>query len=286
MLELSLRRGPKKIAALSYVRYTKSGQKQIWENIGVWLLQRLEAERYLQVDPAIRSGRGVRTTREVIGLAEERRTQIADGRGKIDVIENVSRRNAERQIVAAIAGWAIESAATAHTAATAAAATAAARPTWPTAERASGSGAARSGIHRFFFLPEPECFAEAQVQRKPARTRQGIDGYKNFPRLRNEVERTIFVRHHVLRVGLRRRKRRPVVEDGITIQVLPRRDVKGDAGLRNEKWIQTKIVGQRHGTAKKNAVAHVKRSAPIIETDVVVKGRKSSGAGGVAVRVV
>src|SRR5437016_7163522 len=37
---------------------------------------------------------------------------------------------------------------------------------------------------------------------------------------------------------------------------------------------------------QKNAVPHVESGATIIETDVVVKRRKSSGAGGVAVRVV
>ena len=63
------------------------------------ILADLEIEGYLQIDPAIGRRRRVRSAGKPVGLAEERRTQVADRSGEIDVIENVSGVNAERQIV-------------------------------------------------------------------------------------------------------------------------------------------------------------------------------------------
>src|SRR6267143_4221035 len=150
---------------------------------------RLEAERHLQVDAPVCGGRGVRAARKAIGLAEERRTQIADGRGKVHVIENIPRRNAERQIVTVVVRHDVHSATAAAGAVTAAPApaTGSARASGATTKRAAGSGAARAGVQRFFFLAEAEGFAETQVERKAARTGQRIDGSKAFIGQRNEI---------------------------------------------------------------------------------------------------
>jgi len=86
----------------------------------------LKAKRYLQVDTPVRTGRAV-TARKAVGLAEERRTQIADRCVEVHVIKNIPCRNAERQIVAVVGCSAVHSAtaAAAETTAPAPAATAA-----------------------------------------------------------------------------------------------------------------------------------------------------------------
>src|SRR5260370_21639953 len=58
----------------------------------------------------MRRRRGVRPAGKTVGLTKERRTQIADRLGEIDVVENVSRGNAERQIVTIVACAAIHAA--------------------------------------------------------------------------------------------------------------------------------------------------------------------------------
>jgi len=51
------------------------------------ILAELEIKGYLQIDAAIGRRRRVRSAGKPVGLAEERRTQVADGRGEIDVIK-------------------------------------------------------------------------------------------------------------------------------------------------------------------------------------------------------
>src|SRR5258708_3929856 len=77
---------------------------------GLLLKRCLEAERHLQIKSAIAGQSGERAARNRIRLTEERRTQIADRRGQIDVIKYVPRRNAERQVIAMVRAAAVRTA--------------------------------------------------------------------------------------------------------------------------------------------------------------------------------
>ncbi len=62
----------------------------------------LKVEQALQINQAVGRRRGKRSANQAVGFAEQRRTEIANGIGHIHVIENVSRVDAKRQIVAII----------------------------------------------------------------------------------------------------------------------------------------------------------------------------------------
>jgi hypothetical protein len=75
LLELSLTTVPSKHARAPLTLDAITMAKSRFDKMLAYIFcRRLEAERHLQIDAPIRSGRGVRATREPVGLAEERRT--------------------------------------------------------------------------------------------------------------------------------------------------------------------------------------------------------------------
>ena len=78
---------------------------------------------------------------QAVGLSKQRRAQVADGQREIDVVENISRRHAERQIVAVIGAAGIGS--PAATSSAAKATTASASPA-----RSTRAAAKSSALHR------------------------------------------------------------------------------------------------------------------------------------------
>src|SRR6266436_3611339 len=62
----------------------------------------LERELNLQIDAAVRAGGRKGPSSQGIRLTKERRADNAAGRGEVHHVQNVARRDAERQIVTAI----------------------------------------------------------------------------------------------------------------------------------------------------------------------------------------
>src|SRR5260370_26036409 len=137
-------------------------------------------EGYLQVDATIGCRRRVRPTRKSVGLAEERRTQVSDRRGEIDVVKNVPAGNAECQIIAIVRRIAAKHPAAAISA-----------TSWPWAAGATSKRAgtkSTTGCHWFLFRAQTKWLAQAHIQREAPRARQRIDGNDGFAQLGNEIK--------------------------------------------------------------------------------------------------
>src|SRR6266436_3221087 len=248
------------------------------------LLQRcLEAERHLQIESAIARQSGERAARNGIRLTKQRRAQIADRRGQIHVVEDVPRRNAERQVIAMVRAAGVRAA---HAAPT---------PTWPTASpvaagaAAKGSAGAGARDIRAWFLclfAEAETLTNAQVQREPAGARQGIHGHKSLARLRNQVKRPESIGNHVRWDGSARSKRWTIVKYGIAINILSGRQRERDSRACNQERAETECIRQADRTADKNSMPYVERCAPVIETDIVEGRRKTPCTRSIAIGVV
>src|SRR5208282_4999442 len=148
----------------------------------------LERKLQLQVNAAIRRSGRVRLPRERICLAKERRAQVADEVSVVDVIENVARIYAERQVVAVIRG----TAASEHRAAATSAASASRRATRAAPKRSASAGTARAAARRgFFLLPEAKGLAQPQVQGKASRAGRIVDRNKSLAWRRKGVETAV-----------------------------------------------------------------------------------------------
>src|SRR5258708_3684303 len=168
-------------------------------------------------------------------------------------------------------------------------------PTWPTASpvaaRATAKGSASTGapdIRAWFLclLAEAETFANAQVQREPARTRQEIHGHKSLAWLRNQVKRSESVGYHVRWNGFARGKRRAIVKYGIAINILSGRQRERDSRACNQERAETECIRQADRTADENSMPYIERCASVIETDIVEGRRKTPGPRSIAIGVV
>src|SRR5437879_8214304 len=132
-------------------------------------------------------------------------TQIANRLGEIDVVENVSRGNAERQIVTIVACAAIRAAVAAKTAATHASVAMTSR----NAPESSGrSGATASCVRGFLFLPEAEGFAQPKIQGKQSRPYCIIEMNHRCARLRGQIETAVGSLFYTDNIRSTRAKRR------------------------------------------------------------------------------
>src|SRR6202008_1990599 len=122
---------------------------------------RLEAERHLQIDAPVGGVAPVRPAGDAVGLAEERRTQVADGRGHVRLIEDISRGNRKRQAVSA-GGRALIKTAIPASSTTSASAAAHSRTAAKRATSARSAWASRGAC--FFCLAEAEGLAQARVK--------------------------------------------------------------------------------------------------------------------------
>src|SRR5260370_16501992 len=137
------------------------------------------------MDAPMRLRRGVGPAGKTVGLTKERRTQIADRLGEIDVVENVSHGNAERQIVTIVACAAIHAALAAKTGA----AHASVAMTSRNAPESSGrSGATASCVRGFPFLAEAEGFAQPKIKGKAYRPFCIIDRNHRPASLRDQIK--------------------------------------------------------------------------------------------------
>ena len=146
----------------------------------------LERKRHLQIDAPVRGRRRIGLASKSIGLSEQRRTQIANWRRQIHIIENISCRSADRQIVALVSGRSVR---TSWPSATTAAAT------WTsgaTTKRAASSRAARASAatRSLDFFSKSKGFAHSQIQRKAPGPCGVIDRNQRRARRRIGIEAT------------------------------------------------------------------------------------------------
>lgn len=128
----------------------------------------LEAKCDLQVDTPVGGTRSVWAVGDIIGLAEQGRTQVADRRGEIDFVESVPRGDGKGQTIAAIARTLIK---------TTAAPPSPAGTSAGAAKRAASTRSARSsGRRRFFYPAEAKGLAQPQTEAKARGAFSVIDG--------------------------------------------------------------------------------------------------------------
>src|SRR5690242_16315631 len=130
----------------------------------------LESEPHLQLDAAIVAvlGKCSEATRQRVGAAEDRRRDVADDLAGVVVVEQVARRNRERQVVAPVGGSAAHSAhataAHAHSTARPARTVTAASGTAMIAARTAAAAEVAPRVARAFARrPESEGLGEPEI---------------------------------------------------------------------------------------------------------------------------
>ena len=189
----------------------------------------LEAKPYLEINSPVGGVAGEEPAGQAIGFAKNGRAQDTLGRSIIDVIKDIPTRNAEGEVEPAVRGAA---AAAKHTAAAAhAAEPSGTKPSAPTATRATTA----TRVTPLHFFAEAEGLAEAEVGGELAEADaiigrdDGIScdghGVKVSPRGADDVGG----------IGKTRGKGRPVIENGIAVQIPAQGDVEGRGGGRNDE---------------------------------------------------
>ena len=79
---------------------------------------------------------------------------------------------------------------------------------------------------------------------------------------------------------------RPIVEDGIVVEIIGCSDIERSARARHHERAQPKVIRQAERAAKKETVTIVKRGAAIIGADVVRVRGEAGNSRGIAVGVV
>src|SRR3984957_3601403 len=244
----------------------------------------LELELRRQIDTAVgRAARGIRESHDVVGDAEETRTQHAAGIGNVHVVEGVAEADAEGGIVAPIGigiahlrSAAKERAATPTTAAT--------------ATRSTGTPLANARTFRDG--AKADRLGEAKIHDEMIGTGFRID---RFPcsgrtgRVKGSVRRAVNVR--AARV-LNRRTGRTGNETGgsvqllVAVEIVGRGDAERRAGADDHERAQAEKIGQADAAAEKEAMPNVEGAASIILADVVRVRGEGRNAAGIALRVV
>src|SRR3989454_3249819 len=247
------------------------------------ILADLEIEGYLQVNAPISRRRRVRPACKAVGLAEERRTQIADGSGEIDVIEDVSRRDAKCQIVAAVRSAAIHTPAAAKTPTTTRASVA--RASGAASKCAASTGPTGTRVGRFRLFAEAESLAQTKIQSEAPSAFGKVDRNNRLARLGSQIKATVRSSYDAGSAGRAGTECRARIEEGILVEVLPGGDIERNAGLRDEERADSKPIRQAYRAAKKKTMANVERGAAVILAHVEWIRGETPRAGSIAIGV-
>src|SRR5262249_367159 len=83
-----------------------------------------------------------------------------------------------------------------------------------------------------------------------------------------------------------RRESRPIVEDGIAVQVLTGDDVERRSGVRYNERTHAKAVRKRNASAEEQPVPYIDRPAAVVGADAQQWiRREAAGSGGVALGI-
>src|SRR5690348_11823184 len=196
-------------------------------------------------------------------MAKERRRDVAHRRPKVHFVEGIVRHDAQLKLVMAVAG-AAES-----RPASAAAQPSTAQPSATTLAPATESAAsAPSGL-----LAKPEGLGKPRVHRELAGTKETVDGHKLIAGNRINIENS----QRCLQTGSTQACGQgwPIVEDGISVQILPESNVIRTAGSHHHEGAEAEPIGQAAGPADEKAVAGRPSSRSVTLGKVILVHRKA-----------
>src|SRR5712692_4097484 len=136
------------------------------------------------------------------------------------------------------------------------------RSSRPTPERAAGTRTATGArVCRFRFFPKTKGLAQPEVQGKPPRSGQKIDGHDLFARLRIRIKTSVGGLFDGWRIRRARCKRGPLIEQRVAEWVQRGGDIEWAPGGGDQEWAQPECVGQTRGPEDEYAMANIKRGA-------------------------